>query len=112
MSAVTAIATKSSAPAAANHLDKDEDSILHAMVKTLQKAIDEIARLPDADQEEIGRKLLSHIEKLRQQVAEARVRAIGKACLVLDPHPLAGRKRDEIRSGLRIWTCAKTTAPR
>ncbi|MBK5199612.1 MAG: hypothetical protein JJE37_15245 [Methyloceanibacter sp.] len=35
------------------------------MVKTLQKAIAEIANLPDADQEEIGRKLLSHVEKLR-----------------------------------------------
>ena len=35
------------------------------MVKTLQKAIAEIAGLPDADQEEIGRKLLSHVEKLR-----------------------------------------------
>ena len=36
------------------------------MVKTLQKAIAEIASLPDTDQEEIGRKLLSHVEKLRQ----------------------------------------------
>lgn len=36
------------------------------MVKTLQQAIAEVASLPDADQEEIGRKLLSHVEKLRQ----------------------------------------------
>ena len=36
-----------------------------AMVKTLQKAIAEISNLPDADQEEIGLKLLSHVEKLR-----------------------------------------------
>jgi hypothetical protein len=35
------------------------------MVKTLEKAIAEIAGLPEADQEEIGRKLLSHVEKLR-----------------------------------------------
>lgn len=35
------------------------------MTKTLQKAITEITNLPDADQEEIGRKLLSHVEKLR-----------------------------------------------
>ncbi len=35
------------------------------MVKTLQKAIAELAGLPDADQEVIGRKLLSHVEKLR-----------------------------------------------
>ncbi|MGV1015554.1 MAG: hypothetical protein ACOYB4_11345 [Methyloceanibacter sp.] len=35
------------------------------MVKTLKKAIAEIASLPEADQEEIARKLLSHVEKLR-----------------------------------------------
>ena len=40
------------------------------MVKTLQKAIAEIASLPDADQEEIGRKLLSHVEKLRRLRAD------------------------------------------
>ena len=34
------------------------------MVKTLEQAIAEISRLPDADQEQIGRKLLSHVEKL------------------------------------------------
>jgi transposase len=36
------------------------------MVKILAKALAEIARLPDADQERIGRKLLSHVERLRQ----------------------------------------------
>jgi hypothetical protein len=36
------------------------------MVKTLEQAIAEVARLPDSDQEQIGRKLLSHVEKLRQ----------------------------------------------
>jgi predicted transcriptional regulator len=40
------------------------------MVKALQKAIAEIASLPDADQEEIARKLLSHVEKLRQLRAD------------------------------------------
>ncbi len=40
------------------------------MVKTLQKAIAEVASLPDSDQEEIGRKLLSHVEKLRQLRAD------------------------------------------
>ena len=35
------------------------------MVKTLEQAIAQISRLPDADQEQIGRKLLAHIEKLR-----------------------------------------------
>jgi hypothetical protein len=36
------------------------------MVKTLEQAIAEIAALPDADQEQIGRRLLSHVEKLRR----------------------------------------------
>ena len=40
------------------------------MVKTLEQAIAEVAALPDADQEQIGRKLLSHIEKLRRLRAE------------------------------------------
>jgi hypothetical protein len=35
------------------------------MVKTLEQAIAEVANLPAADQEQIGRKLLSHVEKLR-----------------------------------------------
>ena len=34
------------------------------MVRTLEQAIAQISRLPDADQENIGRKLLSHVEKL------------------------------------------------
>jgi len=36
------------------------------MVKTLQEAIAEVTNLSEADQEQIGRKLLSHVEKLRQ----------------------------------------------
>jgi hypothetical protein len=35
------------------------------VVKTLEQAIAEISNLPAADQEQIGRKLLSHVEKLR-----------------------------------------------
>ncbi len=34
------------------------------MVRTLEQAIAQISRLPDADQDRIGRKLLSHVEKL------------------------------------------------
>ena len=34
------------------------------MVRTLEQAIAQISRLPDADQESIGRRLLSHVEKL------------------------------------------------
>lgn len=40
------------------------------MVRTLEQAIAQISRLPDADQEEIGRKLLSHVEKLNALRAE------------------------------------------
>jgi hypothetical protein len=40
------------------------------MVKTLEQAIAQISRLPDADQEQIGRKLLSHVEKLNAFRAE------------------------------------------
>jgi hypothetical protein len=35
------------------------------MVRTLEQAIAQVATLPDADQEQIGRQLLSHVEKLR-----------------------------------------------
>jgi hypothetical protein len=34
------------------------------MVRTLEQAIAQISRLPDSDQENIGRRLLSHVEKL------------------------------------------------
>ena len=35
------------------------------MVRTLEQAIAELERLPTEDQEQIGRALLSHVEKLR-----------------------------------------------
>lgn len=41
-----------------------------SMVKTLEQAIAVVANLPEADQEQIGRKLLSHVEKLRQLRAD------------------------------------------
>ena len=40
------------------------------MVKALEQAIAEIATLPDAEQDEIGRRLLSHLQKLRQRREE------------------------------------------
>jgi hypothetical protein len=40
------------------------------MVQSLELAIAEVASLSDADQEQIGRRLLSHIEKLRQLRSE------------------------------------------
>jgi hypothetical protein len=35
------------------------------IAKALKEAVDEVATLPKADQEQIGHKLLSHVEKLR-----------------------------------------------
>jgi hypothetical protein len=32
------------------------------MVRTLEQAIAQISRLPETDQEQIGRKLLAHVE--------------------------------------------------
>lgn len=40
------------------------------MVKTLEQAFAELERLPAEDQEQIGRSLLSHVEKLRALRAE------------------------------------------
>ena len=40
------------------------------MIKSLELAIAELAALPDSDQERIGHRLLSHVEKLRQLRAE------------------------------------------
>jgi hypothetical protein len=40
------------------------------MVRTLEIAIAEVSRLPDTDQEQIGRRLLSYVEKLRHLRAE------------------------------------------
>jgi len=40
------------------------------MVRTLEKAIAEVSNLPDADQEQIGQRLLSHVEKLHQLRAD------------------------------------------
>lgn len=40
------------------------------MVRTLEQAIAEVEQLPAADQEEIGRTLLSYVEKLRALRAE------------------------------------------
>ena len=36
------------------------------MVRTLEQAIAEVASLPETDQEQIGRRLLSHVEKLKR----------------------------------------------
>jgi len=35
------------------------------MTKTLRKAVAQVERLPEADQEVIGGQILSHVEKLR-----------------------------------------------
>lgn len=36
------------------------------MTKVMKQAIDEVSALPETDQENIGRQLLSHVEKLRR----------------------------------------------
>lgn len=36
------------------------------MVKTLEQALAQVAVLPEDDQEQIGRQLLSHLQKLQQ----------------------------------------------
>ena len=55
------------------------------MVRTLEQAIAQISRLPAADQENIGRRLLSHVEKLNSLRGE-----IDKGLHSLD----AGKGRD------------------
>ena len=40
------------------------------MVRTLEQAIAQLARLPEADQEQIGYKILTHVEKLNTLRAE------------------------------------------
>lgn len=40
------------------------------MVETLERAIAELSNLPVADQEQIGRKLLDHVKRLRELRAE------------------------------------------
>lgn len=40
------------------------------MVKILEQALAEVATLPDAAQEEVGRQILAHVEKLRRLRAD------------------------------------------
>lgn len=40
--------------------------VYFTMVKVFEQAIAEVANLPAADQEQIGRSLLSHVERLRK----------------------------------------------
>jgi hypothetical protein len=55
------------------------------MVRTLEQAIAEVERLPAADQEQIARSLIFHVERLRALRAE-----IDKGILSLD----AGQGRE------------------
>jgi hypothetical protein len=43
---------------------------MSGMSSTFKDAVAEITRLPEADQETIGRQLLSHVEKLRRLRAD------------------------------------------
>jgi hypothetical protein len=77
-------------------------------VKTLEQAIAQVAALPDADQEQIGRRLLSHVEKLRRLREEldkgtrsprGRARhSTSKNSSVKRPGSMAGRR------GAAIWS--------
>jgi hypothetical protein len=40
------------------------------MTRTLEKAIAQVANLPQSDQDQIGRELLSHVRKLRRLRAD------------------------------------------
>jgi hypothetical protein len=40
------------------------------MAKILREAMEQISNLPEADQQKIGRELLSHLEKLRRLCVE------------------------------------------
>ena len=63
------------------------------MAKILREAMEEISNLPEADQEKIGRELLSHLERLRRLRAE-----IDKGIRSLDA---GGGKALDIESFLR-----------
>jgi hypothetical protein len=41
-------------------------AMMSDMTKIMKEAIDEVSALPESDQENIGRQLLSHVEKLRR----------------------------------------------
>jgi hypothetical protein len=64
-----ALLPKASADISSGHvlsLFAQRSAIMSLMVKALEQAIAAIGTLPDADQEEIGRRLLSHVKKLRR----------------------------------------------
>jgi hypothetical protein len=47
----------------------------HLMIKVLKDALDQVATLPEADQEQIGRELLEHALKLRALRADLQAAA-------------------------------------
>ena len=66
------LGTAATAAAFREVLDSDADAIIIATPpeEHADQAIAEVANLPEADQEQIGRRLLVHVEKLRQLRAE------------------------------------------
>ena len=46
--------------------EKGHCATIWGMVRTLEQAIAEVASLPETDQEQIGRRLLSHVEKFKR----------------------------------------------
>jgi integrase len=63
-----------------------------AVVRTLEQAIAEVTALPETDQEQIGRRLLSHVEKLRRETAN-RVR--GRIENILDWATVRGHREGD-----------------
>jgi hypothetical protein len=67
------------------------------MVKTLERALAEVARLPEAAQEKIGRELLAHVERLRS-LRETIERSIERGGSYTDEEVEAG-----ISARLEAW---------
>jgi hypothetical protein len=69
------------------------------MTKTLERALAEIARLPEADQDRIGRELLAEVERLRSSAADLewlRARRVKRSKTAsIDAGTLVSQMRDE-----------------
>jgi len=72
------------------------------MVKTLERAIAEVANLPEAAQEKIGQELLAHVERLRNlrtDITSGIQSLDAGAGRELDTEELLRRAREQHRRG-------------
>jgi len=84
------------------------------MVKALEMTLAEVANLPDADQEEIGRQLPSHVEKLRalRAALDDGVRSLDAGeGRPFDPTPFCGRKAVKCPQGGAARSGRRKRAP-